>query len=451
MSSQSRGVLQFDSDTSPSALYDQSWAVVIGIDDYGGQFTRLRNAENDARGIALLLKSVYNFQDDHVFILLGTEATRNVIMEWLRDKLPERVGANDRVIFFFAGHGITRESGQNLKRGYLIPYGARRGRYSDYVDMVELQDACSWIPAKHILIILDCCFSGVAAVASRGEPTVPPREINEYYLQRITERPAWQILTAGDADDLAADSGLMPGHSAFTGALLSGLSGAADQNNDGLITATELANYVKPEVTSATEGRQSPFFNYLSGSGQGDFVFTRPDVPLRIKQTDTLTKEIRPLFQQAPWLYAVGAALVLIILSLGGVVWDSQTKLRNSRATSTSVWETFEAARATLSAQSALARATASMLLAAQTAQAVVNEITATAVANQSAPTQTRVWEEAFASDVNFAIQQAFVDATLSAIAPQETALIQQALTAENNSNGPPPEVTATGTPTPEP
>ena len=71
-------------------------------------------------------------------------------------------------------------------------------------------------------------------------------------------------------------------------------------------------------------------------------------------------------------------------------------------------------------------------------------------MANQPAPTQTRAWQEAFASDINFAIQQAFVDATLTAIAPQETAIIQQALTAENNPSGPPPEATATGTPVPE-
>lgn len=433
MGAQARGAPRPDSDTSLPPLYDQSWALIIGVDDYGGQFTRLRNAENDARGVATLLKTAYDFADDHVCLLLGAQATRDAIMEWLRDRLPERVGANDRLVIFFAGHGITRESGQGLQRGYLIPFGARRGRYSDYVDMVELQDACGWIPAKHILIILDCCFSGIAAVASRGEPSMPPRVISEYYLRRITERPAWQVLTAGDTDDLAADSGLMPGHSAFTSALILGLNGAADQNDDGIITASELAGYVRPEVTAATQGRQSPFFNYLRGSGQGDFVFARPDQPLRLARDGALVSGVRPLFQAAPWLYALTAAFALIILSLVGLVWDSYTRLNAWQATATSVWATVQSERATLNADRALAVATADMLLAAQTAQAIVHQVTATAVANQPAPTQTRVWQEAFAADVNFAIQQAFVEATLTAVAPRQTAIVEKAQTAESN------------------
>ncbi len=437
MGAQAQGAPPPDPDTPLPLLYEQSWALIIGIDDYGGQFTRLRNAENDARGVATLLKSVYGFAEDHVCLLLGGQATRDAIMEWLRDRLPERAGPNDRVVIFFAGHGITRESGQGLQRGYLIPYGARRGRYADYVDMVELQDACGWIRAKHILIILDCCFSGIAAVASRAEPAAPPRDISEYYLRRITARPAWQVLTAGDTDDLAADSGFMPGHSAFTSALIVGLNGAADQNDDGIITASELAGYVRPEVTAATQGRQSPFFNYLRGSGQGDFVFVRPDQPLRLARDGALAAGVRPLFEQAPWLYALAAAVVLILFSLVGLVWDSYSRLHAWQATATSAWTTAQAERATLNAQRALAVATADMLLAAQTAQAIIHQVTATAVANQPAPTQTRVWQEAFAADVNFAIQQAFVEATLTAVAPRETAIIERAQTAESNPAAP--------------
>ena len=431
MNSETRGVLEFGTDSPTEALYEQSWAVIVGINDYGGQFTHLANARNDAQAIADLLQNTYGFEDDHVFLLLGEDATRNAILEWLRDKLPEKAGPNDRVIFFFAGHGTTRESGRGHRRGYLIPYGARRGRYSDYVDMSELHDACGWIPAKHIFLILDCCFSGVAAVASRAEPSAPPHEINEFYLKRITQRPAWQILTAGDTDDLAADSGIRPGHSAFTSALLAGLEGMADQNNDGLITASELANHIKPEVTGETEGRQSPFFNYLRGSGQGDFVFLKPGQEIHLKPAGIFSGEIEPILKQAPWLWAVAAAMVLVILSLGGLVWHSYNKLNSTQATSTAAWATIDAERITLGAESALARATADMILAQQTAQAIVHQVTATAVAHEPAPTQTAARKEALASKINLAAQEVLVKATIAAIAPKETAVAEKALTAE--------------------
>ena len=275
-----RGVLQYDNDKEsahPRPLYDRSWAIVIGInyDSEGAEQPRLRNARNDAEAVAGALEELYAFE--HVTVLREQEASGEAILSWLREELPDKTGPNDRVVFFFAGHGTSQESHQGITRGYLVPHGARKDRYADYIDMSELHKACTLIPAKHILIVLDCCFSGVNAVASRAAPSSSPGPVDDAYLKRVSDRVTWQILTAGDSDDLAADSGTRPGHSAFTSALLEGLEGGADQNEDGYITACELANYVTPEVTRQTSGGQSPFFRYLMGSEQGgDFVFVRP-------------------------------------------------------------------------------------------------------------------------------------------------------------------------------
>jgi uncharacterized caspase-like protein len=58
----------------------------------------------------------------------------------------------------------------------------------------------------------------------------------------------------------------------FTKSLLSGLGGAADRNQDGYITATELYQYISPQVLAETRESQNPVFGRL-GSGQGEFVF----------------------------------------------------------------------------------------------------------------------------------------------------------------------------------
>lgn len=60
--------------------------------------------------------------------------------------------------------------------------------------------------------------------------------------------PRWQVLTASQDDGMVADSSSQPGHSAFTSAGLAGLAGEADCDQDGLITASELADYVRPRV-----------------------------------------------------------------------------------------------------------------------------------------------------------------------------------------------------------
>lgn len=278
-----RGVRLVKSYMEKQPIYDKSWAIVVGINEYSGGIPPLSNAVNDASAIADVLRNTFHF--DEVHTLYNDDATRRAIMSWLRDELHVRTRENDRVIVFFAGHGITQELARIGKRGYLIPFDAELRKYADYIDMRELLQACSIIPAKHIFIILDCCFSGIAAVTdARSVPVVSPDKKDDAYLRRITQKRAWQILTAGDSDDVVADSGLRPGHSVFTQVLLDGLEGAADYDNDALFTATDLAAYVKPRVTREsaidTGLSQTPFFNYLLGSGQGDFVFSigRPSI-----------------------------------------------------------------------------------------------------------------------------------------------------------------------------
>ena len=262
------------------SYYTTSWAVLVGISDYKGHHPPLLNARNDAKSFAYLLKENYGFQEVHT--LFDVQATRSNIAWWLKDALPEKTKKNDQVIIFFAGHGLTQTTANGGVRGYLVPYDATPNRYGDFIDMEDLQHACSLIKAKHILIILDCCFSGVAAVTSRAPALITKSEITGTYIDQITQRSAWQILTAGSSDELASDGGLRSGHSAFTGVLLQGLGGDADTDKDGLITASELAHFIKPRVSMETSrgGRegQTPFFGYMTGSGQGEFVFVNPKI-----------------------------------------------------------------------------------------------------------------------------------------------------------------------------
>jgi hypothetical protein len=47
------------------AYYQKSWALVIGINNYGGQHPTLLNARRDAEELAKLLKERYEFEEVH--------------------------------------------------------------------------------------------------------------------------------------------------------------------------------------------------------------------------------------------------------------------------------------------------------------------------------------------------------------------------------------------------
>jgi len=247
-------------------LYRESWAVVVGINDYK-KWPKLSYAVNDANGVREMLVSKYRFKPENIQVLLDGDATRERILSALGDVLSdsEKVKRDDRVFVFFAGHGVTRKLPNGKSLGYIVPVDADTTNYqSQAISMTNFQDISEAIPAKHVFFVMDACYSGLAL--TRG--AAPGGDVRKY-LQEMTRRSTRQVLTAGGADEQVADQG-PNGHSIFTWTLLQGLEGKADLNTDGFVTASELAAYVGPTVSSLS--RQTPAFGSMVGSEGGEFI-----------------------------------------------------------------------------------------------------------------------------------------------------------------------------------
>jgi peptidoglycan/xylan/chitin deacetylase (PgdA/CDA1 family)/tetratricopeptide (TPR) repeat protein len=246
--------------------YHDSWAAIIGIDSYVN-WQKLQYATHDAQAVKDLLVQKYSFKPDHIFTLLNGEATRQNILSLLGDKLADanKIQREDRVLVLYAGHGATRKLASGRELGYIIPVDADLTNFEgSAISMTNFQDISEAIPAKHLLFVMDSCYSGLAL--TRGGGTT----VSQNYLTEISRREARQMFTAGGADQQVADNG-PNGHSVFTWTLLQGLDGRADLNGDGVITATELAAYVAPAVSALSH--QTPAFGNLPGSEGGDFIF----------------------------------------------------------------------------------------------------------------------------------------------------------------------------------
>jgi tetratricopeptide (TPR) repeat protein len=240
--------------------------VVVGINDYQ-KWPKLSYAVNDAQGVREMLVSKYRFKPENIQVLLDGEATRERILSVLGDVLSdsEKVKRDDRVFVFFAGHGVTRKLPNGKSLGYIVPVDADTTNYqSQAISMTNFQDISEAIPAKHVFFVMDACYSGLALTRG-GAPGGDVRK----YLQEMTRRSTRQVLTAGGADEQVADQG-PNGHSIFTWTLLQGLEGRADLNSDGYVTASELAAYVGPTVSSLS--RQTPAFGSMVGSEGGEFI-----------------------------------------------------------------------------------------------------------------------------------------------------------------------------------
>jgi len=133
--------------------------------------------------------------------------------------------------------------------------------------MNVIADISLRIPAKHILFVMDTCYSGLAlARASSISPQTPG------YLEKIANTRVRQIITAGGAGEQAFER---EGHGLFTKHFLEALDGPADENKDGVITGFELGNYLRWRVSEDTSNKQTPVFGIMEG--EGEFLFVVAD------------------------------------------------------------------------------------------------------------------------------------------------------------------------------
>lgn len=247
--------------------YEKSWAIVVGIDNYA-RWPKLEYASHDAQAVADTLTGQFGFPSSQVIVLKNEQATRNNILAAFHDRLADdRTGKNDRVFVFFAGHGATRQLASGRDLGYIIPVDSDPKEFAtDAIAMTDIQNIAESMQAKHVMFVMDACYSGLGL--TRGGPS------SSSFLRENARRSARQMLTAGGADQQVADAG-PNGHSVFTWVLLQALAGKGDLNGDGLITGTELAAYVAPAVSAVSH--QTPAFGSLPGSQGGEFVFQVPD------------------------------------------------------------------------------------------------------------------------------------------------------------------------------
>lgn len=254
-----------ESTSQRKALYGKSFAIVIGINEYE-KWPGLEFAVADANAVKLTLQKT-GFDD--ITVIMDQDATQRRILTELFHILPQKVGRNDRVLFYFAGHGQTADVSGGGKKGYIIPVDAEADSYaSSAISMEQIRSLSSRIAAKHIFYVMDCCYSGLGLNRSAGVwPGISD------YLRKVSAMRVVQIITAGGQGEQVQEK---EGHGLFTSYFLAAIEGEADLNKDNVVTGTELGAYLRPTVSNASRQTQTPLFGRLEGEGEFLF-FVDPD------------------------------------------------------------------------------------------------------------------------------------------------------------------------------
>jgi hypothetical protein len=156
--------------------FNHSLAVLVGIDAYANGIPRLTTAVNDATRLADLLRAEHDYE---TLLLtepaIGQPITSARLAALFTEELPARLGEDDRLLVYFAGHGVALD-GDDGPRGYLVPQDARPGDSASMLAMTDLHAWLSALTCRHMLAILDCCFAGAfrwAATRHMGALPIP--------------------------------------------------------------------------------------------------------------------------------------------------------------------------------------------------------------------------------------------------------------------------------------
>jgi hypothetical protein len=243
---------------TPSPSSGRYYALVIGINDYQS-LPHLKTAEGDAQAVASVLRERLGFD---VSLLLN--ATRQQIVAALSAYRRE-LDANASLLIYYAGHGYND---RDADKAYWLPVDATLEDVSNWIIADEITTGIRVIPARHVLVVSDSCYSGTL---TRGLNVGPARSSErEQFLQKMSAGRSRTLMASG-GDEPVADGG-GSGHSVFAAALLRGLR----EMDKPRFTASELfAAYVIEPVAGRSD--QTPIYNPLRNSGHesGDFVFMR--------------------------------------------------------------------------------------------------------------------------------------------------------------------------------
>lgn len=245
------------------------WAVVIGVGEYERPgIPRLDFAVRDAEAVYQFLTTQGGYAKERVLLLTDRTPAKPTLLNIKRalgDFLARRAARNDMVLIYFAGHGapevdVTNAESDGLAK-YLVPRdGDPDSLYTTALPMDEIQRIFARIQAERVVLLLDACYSGTAGGRTFARQQVRAGVMNDQFLERLTRSRGRIIMAASGANEVALELPAL-GHGLFTYYVLEGLRGKADRNGDGIVTVSELYEYVEVQVEqrARTEGgRQRP-------------------------------------------------------------------------------------------------------------------------------------------------------------------------------------------------
>jgi flagellar basal body-associated protein FliL len=266
-------------------LYQESHALLVGVSEYTGGWPNLPGVRKDITEVKAALEQ----KGFHTVVVINPtrvelrDAIENFINQYGQD-------VDNRLIFYFAGHGYTMKLSYGEEMGYFVPSDApnpnldRSGFLATSLNMESIEVYSKQVQSKHALFLFDSCFSGSIFALSRAIPD---------NIGFKTSKPVRQFITAGSADETVPDISI------FNDQFIRALNGEGDLDGDGYLTGVELGEFLQKTVINYSKGSQHPQYGKIRNPNldKGDFVFSLLDRSHIEQSVDSIIREREKLEQ----------------------------------------------------------------------------------------------------------------------------------------------------------
>ena len=243
----------------------QTYAVIVGISDYlragrPNQINNLRYCDDDAHLFYSFLKTPAggSVPEANISLLIDNKASKANILEQL-EKTFAKSGPDDRVIFYFAGHGNT---------GYFASYDIDLTNPKTNLLHKDIKEAFRKCRAKTRLCFADACKSGsMKNEETKNEKSLPEKSFEDQESGLVVLMATRSYQNAGENVDIV--------HGYFTKYLVDGLEGKADKNADQRVTIKEAYDYLFRNLSALPKQN-------LDDKGQTPVIFGKYDPNMTI-------------------------------------------------------------------------------------------------------------------------------------------------------------------------
>lgn len=248
---------------SNTLRFGRYYALVIGNDEYI-HYQQLKTAINDAKNVAKLLREKYGFNTRFI-----RNADRYTILSAINE-VKGKLTDEDNLLIYFAGHG---ERDVKLQ-GYWLPVDAEQENTANWIPNSAISDLLNTMPAKHILVVADSCYSGsmTSSSVARLDTQLSDEHLTKW-LKVMAKTPSRTVLTSGGIAPVLDSVG--GANSLFAKAFIDELERAK-----GLIDAYKIYLKVSQRVkkNAADLGfDQTPTYAPIKFTGHsgGEFIFIK--------------------------------------------------------------------------------------------------------------------------------------------------------------------------------